>query len=328
MRVALVGAGAWGTAFAGLLAERGHAVTLVTELPEQARAIAATGHNPDFLSGLALEGVAAVPAADSGAVVEGAELVVLAVPSAVFSGVAASLPGRAPVLSLAKGLDPVSGRRLSTLLEGRPVAVLSGPNFAHEIAAGLPAAAVVASEDEWLGRRLQTEIGSLRFRVYVNDDVAGVELCGAANNVIARAAGVVDGLELGDNAKASLMTRGLAEMIRLGLACGARADTFAGLAGMGDLLVTCWHRQGRNRRAGELMAQGASAERAAAEIGTVEGLTTAPVLSRLAHELDVELPITDAVCTLIEGADDQSLADSLMGRRPTEEYGPARAPQG
>jgi glycerol-3-phosphate dehydrogenase (NAD(P)+) len=319
MRVAVIGAGAWGTAFARLLADRGHAPTLVTELAPQAEAIAATGHNPDFLPQLALDGIGAVPSADSRDAVEGAELVVLAVPSGAFAAVAAGLPGRAPVLSLAKGLDPCSGRRLSSLVRDRPVAVLSGPNFAHEIAAGLPAAAVVASEDEELATRLQLEIGSLRFRIYVNDDVAGVELCGAAKNVIALAAGAVDGLELGDNAKASLMTRGLAEMTGLGLACGARPETFAGLAGMGDLVVTCWHREGRNRRAGELIARGAAPAQAAAEIGTVEGLTTAPVLRALGARLGVELPIDEAVCRLLEGGDVRSLVAELMGRRPREE---------
>jgi glycerol-3-phosphate dehydrogenase (NAD(P)+) len=240
-------------------------------------------------------------------------------PSRAFATVVAALPGEAPLLSLAKGLDPISGERLSTLVRGRPFAVLSGPNFAHEIAAGLPAAAVVASRNGELATRLQLEISSLRFRVYVNDDVTGVELCGAAKNVIALAAGVVDGLELGDNAKASLMTRGLAEMTGLGLVCGARPETFAGLAGMGDLVVTCWHREGRNRRAGELIARGASAEQAAAELGTVEGLTTAPALRALAGRLGVELPIAEAVCTLIEGGDVQRLAAELMGRRPREE---------
>jgi glycerol-3-phosphate dehydrogenase (NAD(P)+) len=319
MRIAVIGAGAWGTAFSRLLADRGHAVDLVTELAPQAEAIAASGHNPDFLPELALEGIRALPSEQSNDVVETAELVVVAVPSSAFAGVVAALPGQAPLLSLVKGLDPVSGERLSARVHGRRFAVLSGPNFAHEIAAGLPAAAVVASEEEALAGRLQLEIGSLRFRVYVNDDVTGVELCGAAKNVIALAAGVVDGLGLGDNAKASLMTRGLAEMIRLGIACGARAETFAGLAGMGDLVVTCWHREGRNRRAGELIARGASAEQAAGQIGTVEGLTTAPVLRALAGRLGVELPIDEAVCTLIEGGDVQGLAAELMGRRPREE---------
>jgi glycerol-3-phosphate dehydrogenase (NAD(P)+) len=154
----------------------------------------------------------------------------------------------------------------------------------------------------------------------VNTDLVGVELCAAAKNVIGLAAGGVDGIGAGDNAKAALITRGLAEMARLGEACGARPETFAGLAGMGDLIVTCWSRLGRNRRAGELIAQGATAEEAIAEIGhVVEGLTTAPVLRDLARRLEIELPITEGVCRVLEGEDLGELAASLMGRRPRGE---------
>ncbi len=186
--------------------------------------------------------------------------------------------------------------------------------------AGLPAAAVVASEDEALATELQRAVMSPRFRVYVNTDVVGVELCAAAKNVIALAAGAVDGLEMGDNAKAGLITRGLAEMARLGAAAGARPETFAGLAGMGDLVVTCWSRHSRNRRAGELIARGASPDEAAAEIGqVVEGLTTAPVLRDLSRRLGVELPITEGVCGVLEGVDLGELASGLMARQPTGE---------
>ena len=177
------------------------------------RAIAATGRNPRYLPQVDLTGVAATTI-DAAPLAE-AELVVLAVPSASFGEVAAALPGEAPVLSLTKGLDPASGERLSTLVRGRPVAVLSGPNIAEEIAAGLPAAAVIASDDDRLAVILQLAVTSAIFRVYVNDDVVGVELCAAAKNVIALAAGGADGLRLGDNAKAALVARGLAEMGRL-----------------------------------------------------------------------------------------------------------------
>jgi glycerol-3-phosphate dehydrogenase (NAD(P)+) len=244
---------------------------------------------------------------------------VVAVPSTAFAQVVRELPGAAPVLSLTKGLDPESGGRLSELVERRAVAVLSGPNFAEEIAEGLPAAAVIASVDAKLAEELQEAVNSLAFRVYVNDDLVGVELCAAAKNVIALAAGGVDGLGLGDNAKAALITRGLAEMARLGEACGGRTETFSGLAGMGDLMVTCWSRQGRNRRAGELIAQGASPEEAATEIGTVEGLTTAPVLRELSHNVGIELPITEGVCHVLDGQDLHDLAAKLMGRQPTRE---------
>jgi glycerol-3-phosphate dehydrogenase (NAD(P)+) len=192
--------------------------------------------------------------------------------------------------------------------------------MAEEVAAGLPSATVVASEDEALALHLQDAINSLVFRVYVNTDLIGVELSGAAKNVIGLAAGGVDGLGLGDNAKAAVLTRGLVEMARLGEACGADPDTFAGLAGLGDLVVTCWHPSGRNRRAGELIARGATAEEAKAQIGqVVEGLTTAPALRDLSHRIGVELPITEGVCSVLGGASLDGLLASLMGRRPTEE---------
>ena len=318
MKVAVVGGGSWGSAFACVLRDRGHDVTLACRDPDQVRVIRESGHNPKYLKSTSLHGIDAAPI-DEAPLAE-AELVVVAVPSRAFGEVVRALPGDAPVLSLTKGLDPGSGERLSTLVWGRPVAVLSGPNFAEEIAQGLPAAAVIASSDGFLAGRLQHAVNSTAFRVYVNPDPTGVELCAAAKNVIALAAGGVDGLRLGDNAKAALITRGLAEMARLGEACGARSETFFGLAGMGDLTVTCWSRHGRNRHAGELIAQGASPDEAAAEIGqVVEGLTTAPVLRDLASRVGVELPITEGVCSVLEGQDLQQLAATLMGRQPTEE---------
>jgi glycerol-3-phosphate dehydrogenase (NAD(P)+) len=318
VKAVVVGAGSWGTAFARLLADRGHEVTLAGRDPAQVTAIAETGRNPRYLSNVSLDGVTA--ATISEAPVAGADFVVLAVPSRAFAEVAAGLPGAAPVLSLTKGLDPGSGARLSSLVRDRPVAVLSGPNFAEEVSEGLPAAAVIASENEELAVELQHAINSLVFRVYVNPDLVGVELCAAAKNVIALAAGGVDGVGLGDNGKAALIARGLAEMARLGEACGARPETFAGLAGMGDLMVTCWSRHGRNRRAGELIARGATPEDAAAEIGqVVEGLTTAPVLRDLSRRLGIELPITEGVCEVLSGRSLDELVAGLMGRRPTAE---------
>jgi glycerol-3-phosphate dehydrogenase (NAD(P)+) len=318
MRIVVVGGGSWGTAFSRLLAERGHGVTLACRDAEQARAIAATGRNPRYMEQVDLSAIDAAPLAD--APLEEADLVVVAVPSRAFADVVEGLPGISPVLSLTKGLDPASGARLSTLVRDRPVAVLSGPNMAEEIAEGLPTAAVIASEDGALAEELQHAINSLVFRVYVNDDLVGVELCAAAKNVIALAAGGVDGLGLGDNGKAALVTRGLAEMARLGEAYGARPETFFGLAGMGDLTVTCWSRHGRNRHAGELIARGATPEDAAAEIGqVVEGLTTAPVLRDLSHRMGIELPITEGVCRVLEGESLGELVSGLMGRQPTLE---------
>jgi glycerol-3-phosphate dehydrogenase (NAD(P)+) len=286
----VVGGGAWGTAFAHLLRGRGDDV---------------------FVAGR--DTIDDAPYED-------AELVVMAVPSRAFREALGHVRGDAPILSLTKGLDPETGERLSTLVQGRSVAALSGPNMAEEVLAGLPGAAVIASEDEALAGRLQEATNSLLFRVYTNDDLIGVELCAAAKNVIALAAGGVDGLSLGDNAKAALITRGLVEMARLGEACGAQPETFSGLAGMGDLIVSCWHQSGRNRRAGELIARGATPEEAKAQIGqVVEGLATAPVLRDLSRRIGVELPITDGVCAVLEGMPLNELAGSLMGRRPTDE---------
>ena len=290
MRFVVVGAGAWGQGFSRLLRGRGHDVFVASRV---------TLDDAPY---------------------EEADIVVIAVPSVAFGEVLDRVRGDAPILSLVKGLDPATGDRLSTLVHGRSVAVLSGPNMAEEVATGLPGAAVIASEDEALALRLQDAINSGTFRVYVNDDVVGVELCGAAKNVIALSAGAVDGLGLGDNAKSALITRGLVEMARLGEACGAEAETFSGLAGMGDLIATCFHPLGRNRRAGELIARGATPDEARAQIGqVVEGLTTAPVLRDLSRRIGVELPITEGVCAVLDGMPLHELAGSLMGRRPTEE---------
>jgi glycerol-3-phosphate dehydrogenase (NAD(P)+) len=317
MRFLVVGAGAWGTAFTRLLLDREHEVVLACHTAEQAQAISANGWNPRHLQHVDLRAAEAIALADVPADVD---VIVAAVPSAAFGDVVEALPGDAPILSLAKGLDPATGERLSTRVRGRSVAVLSGPNMAEEIAAGLPTAAVIASEDGFLAGQLQHAINSTLFRVYVNPDLVGVELCAAAKNVIALAAGGVDGLRLGDNAKASLIARGLAEMSRLGDAAGARPETFSGLAGIGDLITTCFSPYGRNRHAGELIAQGLTPQQAAAEIGeTVEGLTTAPILRDLAHRLDVELPITEGVCAVLSGQNLGDLVAGLMGRAPTEE---------
>jgi glycerol-3-phosphate dehydrogenase (NAD(P)+) len=318
VRVVVVGAGSWGSAFACLLRDRGHEVTLAARDSEQVAAIRETGRNPRYVQGADLHGIDAATIGD--APIAEVELVVVAVPSGVFGEVVGGLPGAAPILSLTKGLDPGTGERLSTLVRERPVAVLSGPNIAEEIVLGLPAAAVVASKDLALAVKLQLAVNSAVFRVYVNEDIVGVELCAAAKNVIALAAGGADGLGLGDNAKAALVARGLAEMRRLAEMAGARPDTFAGLAGMGDLIVTCWAPSGRNRRAGELIARGATPEEARAEIGmVVEGLTTAPVLRELSRRLEIELPISEGVCAVLEGVQLTDLVGQLMRREPTTE---------
>jgi glycerol-3-phosphate dehydrogenase (NAD(P)+) len=318
VKVVVVGGGSWGSAFSHVLRNRDHDVALVCRDAEQARAIAETGRNPRYLVHCDLRGVNACTFDD--APFDQADLVVVAVPSAVYASVVERLPGSCPVLSLTKGLDPETGERLSSCVHGRPVAVLSGPNIAEEIAYDLPAAAVIASEDSQLALDLQAAINSMTFRVYVNDDIVGVELCAAAKNVIALAAGGADGLGLGDNAKAALVSRGLAEMARLAVAAGGKEETFSGLAGIGDLVVTCWSKSGRNRRAGELIAQGTDPQEAVRQIGmTVEGLTTAPVLRDLSHRLGVELPITEGVCAVLGGEPLHELVGSLMRREPTVE---------
>jgi glycerol-3-phosphate dehydrogenase (NAD(P)+) len=319
VRALIVGGGSWGTAFARVLQNREHDVTLACRDPGQARTIAETGRNPRYLTHCNLRGVKSTTIEN--ARLAEADVIVVAVPSAVYGTVVEALgAGDTPILSLTKGLDPASGERLSTLVRRRPVAVLTGPNIADEISRDLPAAAVIASEDDQLALELQAAITSVTFRVYVSDDLIGVELCAAAKNVIALAAGGADGLELGDNAKAALVARGLAEMARLAEAAGGKQGTFSGLAGMGDLVVTCWSKSGRNRRAGALIAQGIDPVDAVKQIGmVVEGLTTAPVLRDLSHRLGIELPITEGVCAVLDGEPLHELVGTLMRREPTTE---------
>jgi glycerol-3-phosphate dehydrogenase (NAD(P)+) len=319
VRALIVGGGSWATAFARVLQNREHDVTLACRDPEQARTIAEPGLNPRYLTHCNLRGVRSTTI-ENASLAE-ADVIVVAVPSAVYGTVVEALgAGDTPILSLTKGLDPASGERLSTLVRRRPVAVLTGPNIADEISRDLPAAAVIASEDDQLALELQAAITSVTFRVYVSDDLIGVELCAAAKNVIALAAGGADGLELGDNAKAALVARGLAEMARLAEAAGGKQGTFSGLAGMGDLVVTCWSKSGRNRRAGALIAQGIDPVDAVKQIGmVVEGLTTAPVLRDLSHRLGIELPITEGVCAVLDGEPLHELVGTLMRREPTTE---------
>ncbi len=327
MQITVVGSGSWGTALATVLAARGHGVTLLARDAAQAAAIERDRENARYLPGVTLD--QRIHAGHLGhGIAAGTELVVLAIPSRAFSATLAGLtiPPAAAVLSLTKGLEPGSGRRLSEVAgqvvgDAARIAVLSGPNHAEEVARGTPAATVIASVPIDLAVRLRTEISSERFRVYANADLVGVELAGAAKNVIAVAAGVSDGLGLGDNAKAALITRGLAEMTRLGVAFGADQRTFAGLAGLGDLVATCCSRHSRNRRAGELLAEGMAPAAIEGHIGMVaEGLTTAPTLRAVARERGLELPITERVCALLDGEDPRTAVARLMAREPNTEY--------
>ena len=324
-----MGAGAWGCTFAQVAALAGSDVTLVCHTAAQAGTLGATRHDARHLGDVALPQSVHVTHVDDPAWADGATLAVIALPSRAISTeaprIAAALPAGCGVLSLTKGLEPGTGRLLSAVWRdalgpGVPFAVLSGPNHAEEIAAGQPAAAVV-SGDLALAELVQATVSGPVFRVYVNGDLAGVELCGAAKNVIALAAGMSDGLGLGDNAKAALITRGLAEMSRLGASSGCNDATFRGLAGMGDLVATCTSRHSRNRRAGELIATGTPADQVEAVIGqTVEGLATVRSLLARAEGVGVELPISAQVAAAaFEGRSPAECLRALMSRAPASE---------
>ena len=328
MKIAVVGGGSWGTAMARLLAMNGHAVTLACRDPEQAEAVNRYHRNPRYLPDVMLPPEIRAAGFDQ-ASLEGVELVAFAVPSAAFAAslrrFADRLPADAALLSLTKGLDPRDRRRMSevlaTVAPAERIAVLSGPNHAEEVARDFPTASVLASLDTDLARRLQEQIGARRLRIYTSTDVIGVELCAAAKNVMGLAAGVSDGLGFGDNAKAAIITRGMAEMARMGEAFGAKPRTYSGMAGMGDLVATCTSQLSRNRRAGELLAKGVPSDWIEQEIGQVaEGLTTAPALRDLARDNGLELPITEAICSVADGTMTalEALA-GLMAREPVEE---------
>ena len=330
MRALVVGGGSWGTAFAGVLAQAGHAVELACRDPRAVAELSERRENRRYLPGIRLDDGVRPVLLDLAAQVPEAEVVALALPAAAYAETAAALrlrPG-AYVITLAKGLDPATHRLLTNVVveatghDPTRVAPLSGPNHAEEIAAGQPAASVIASSDANVACSLQGALSTTRFRVYASADVRGVQLCGAAKNVIGIAAGISDGMGFGDNARAALITRGLAEMTRLGAALGADPRTYAGLAGLGDLVATCTSRHSRNRAAGELMARGTAADAAEREVGMVaEGLHTAPALAALAREAGVALPITDAVCSVIAGASiPEALARLLARAAPAGEF--------
>jgi glycerol-3-phosphate dehydrogenase (NAD(P)+) len=326
--VTVLGAGGWGTALAVHLARIGHDAHLWARDATLAADIQERRFNPIYLPEIRFPGNLRVTA-DLGEALRASDLVVAAVPShgtrEVLRRAAPHIRSGSTVVSATKGLERDTLFRMSEIVEqecgtGTRVVVLSGPSFAIELARELPTAVSIASRDPMVVERVQAEFRAPYFRLYGTDDVVGVEIGGALKNVIAIAAGVVEGLGLGHNALAGLITRGLAEMSRLGEAYGARPETFAGLAGMGDLIVTCYSPYGRNRHAGELIAQGATADEAIARIGQViEGLTTAPVLRDLSHRLGIELPITEGVCRILDGDSLGDLVASLMGRRPRGE---------
>ncbi|HET7636629.1 MAG TPA: NAD(P)H-dependent glycerol-3-phosphate dehydrogenase [Candidatus Limnocylindria bacterium] len=324
----VVGAGAWGTTLAVRLAEAGHPVLLWAHTDAARRRLATDRENVRYLRGVGFPPSLAV-AADDVDLQRVERLHLLAVPSAhlrsTLQRLAPGLGARVPLLSLVKGIEEGTHLRMSEVigeeLPGRPVAVLSGPNIAREIAAGKPAGSVVASPDASLANACAELLSSDRFRVYTNPDVVGVELAGALKNIVAIAAGMSDGLGFGDSAKAGIITRGLAEVTRLGVAAGAHPLTFAGLAGVGDLFATCISPLTRNRLAGELLARGEPWVAVEPQLpGVAEGVATLPGALALAAQYGVELPIAEQVNQVVHhGRSPLAAVAELMAREPKDE---------
>ncbi len=303
MNVTVLGAGAWGTALALVLHHNRHGVTLWGHDPERLRRIAETGRNDPALPGIDIPRDWRLEP-DLHASVAGADLVLIAVPSRAFRGVASRVTHlRCPVVTATKGIEDATGLTMGGVLaellpHGAPTA-LSGPSFAIEVARGAPTAVVAASTDAATAEFVQTVFHRPEFRVYRSTDRLGVEFGGALKNVIAIAAGVCDGLGLGDNSKAALVTRGQAEVRRLGVACGARPETFAGLSGLGDLTLTCFSRHSRNRALGERLGRGETIEAVASGGATAEGVPTALSAFHLARRMGVDIPIIEQVHAML-----------------------------
>ena len=328
-RIAVIGAGAWGTALAISLARRGgHSIVLWSYLPELADQIRETGENKPFLPGYVVPMDVAVTS-DLAKAVEGADIVLCVTPSEhmrrVVGQIAPLLTREQMIVSATKGLEETSLLRMSQViasLTDNPFAVISGPTFAAEVAAGIPTAMVAASAIPGVALSVQKEFGSSTLRLYTNDDVAGVELGGALKNVIALAAGVVNGLDLGHNSAAALITRGIAEMTRLAVACGGRRQTLAGLSGVGDLVLTCTGSLSRNRTVGTELGKG----RALPEIleglhGKVaEGVRSTAAALGLAERYGVEMPITEQMDAILHrGKSPKEAIRDLMARPGRDE---------
>lgn len=330
-RVVVVGATAWGTTLAVHLARKGLRVALLCRDATEAQLLISAGENQRLLPGVALPAGLAVTH-DPVSTLAGAELVVLAVPAQRLREnarrLAPYLAAETAVMSAAKGLERESSKRMTEVLAGElpargrgPVLALSGPNLAPEVAQGLPGTTVVASRDAAFAERVQRALMTPVFRVYTNQDVVGVELGGALKNIIALGAGMADGYRFGDNAKAAFITRGLAEMTRLGVAAGAQAVTFLGLAGLGDLVATCYSRLSRNRHVGEELARGRPLAEILSTMGHVaEGVDTVPAALRLARQLGVEMPITEQTHdVLFRGREPLKALASLLEREAKAE---------
>lgn len=328
MRVAVIGAGSWGTTVAAL-ASTNTPTVLWSRRAALADQINAEHVNGDYLDGFRLPDELRATA-DLAEAVTGADVIVMAVPSHGFrevaAGVAQSIRPWVPIVSLSKGLEHGSLKRMSEVvhdeLPGHPVAVLTGPNLAKEILAGQPAASVVAIDDDVIAQALQRIFSTMRLLVYTNADLVGCEVAGVMKNVIAIAAGMVEGMGFGDNTRATLITRGLAEMTRFGVALGGQPMTFAGLAGMGDLIATCSSRQSRNNMVGYQLGQGRSISEIVGEMKMVaEGVKSCASVLALAERVGLQMPITAEVVAVCH--DDRSAADAmaaLMARGAGAEF--------
>jgi len=328
--IAVLGAGSWGTALALLLARNGHPALLWgNDAARQAR-LEHERQNSAYLPGIPFP--ANLHVRDSLAEVAGSSSrFLIAVPSHAFratlTALQALLPSEAVLAWATKGLEPGSGKLLSrvaveVLDAARSLAVVSGPTFAREVALNLPSALTVAADDVAVAEEVASWLRNERVRVYTSSDVAGVQLGGAIKNVMAIAAGISDGLGFGANARAALITRGLAELTRLGVAMGGRPETFMGLTGAGDLILTCTDNASRNRRVGLALGQGRRLPEILSELGQeAEGVATARELYRLANKLDVELPITEQVYrVLYENLPPQAAVEALLRREPRQEH--------
>jgi glycerol-3-phosphate dehydrogenase (NAD(P)+) len=328
-KISILGDGAWGTALAILLARRDdHEVVLWSARPENARILRETRENRRLLPGVPIPDAITLTE-DTALAIEGASLLVAAIPTVYLRSTIERFRGLvhpgASVLSLAKGIENATFRRpteiLHEVLGVTHLAVLSGPSHAEEVSRGLPTSVVAASRDTELALAVQEHFNAASFRVYTSPDLIGVELGGALKNIVGIAAGIGDGIGLGDNSKAALMTRALAEMIRFGLVLGAEPRTFAGLAGLGDLITTCMSRHGRNRAVGERLGRGEKLRDILASMSMVaEGVATTRSVHERAGQLDVEMPITAQVYrVLYEDKDPRSAVSDLMLREPRGE---------
>lgn len=329
-KIAIVGTGAWGTALAIHGARAGHAVSLLGYRADIVDAIVRTRAHPSFHG---IEPIPALvePTMSPEEAFDGAEAVLWSVSvqwtASELNRLAGHLRGGIPVISTSKGIEIGTHRRTTQMMRDIlgpdvPIAVLSGPTFAAEVARGLPAAAVVACPDAELATRLQKGLASPTFRLYRSADVVGVEISGATKNVIAIAAGIVDGLKLGQNTRAALLTRGVAEIRRLGTRLGGLPETFAGLAGVGDLILTATGDLSRNRRVGLALAAGRSVEEALTTLGgeVAEGVSTAAAVVELAQSVEVVMPISETVTSILSGATSpREAVGSLMTRSLKEE---------